>query len=239
MRDIDLDELWPVIHPQAPARPAAALAPEPAQPEAPANQIEIEVSDVPAQLAPPPISLAEATGKASAALRVARDPTPFVWGGIGFCAGVLAWHLVGFWGFLTSLVQHHEPVAVSAPSAPLAVTAARASTVATAGTAKAADPCVTLRIDRNTGDIQRDPCSAGALKDAGFVKRTDRLTQKPRMEDAAAWSDTTAVQQQNASRGAEIETGSINRIDPGSLSAADLNVHSDGQGINLQINPDN
>ena len=51
-----------------------------------------------------------------------RDWTPLVWGGLGFMAGMLAWHVIGFWTFLSDVVlnandtraTHSGPVAARA-----------------------------------------------------------------------------------------------------------------------------
>ncbi len=57
--------------------------------------------------------------------RTRRDWTPLVWGGLGFMAGMLAWHVVGFWTFMSDVVLNASdtraitrggPVAARAPS---------------------------------------------------------------------------------------------------------------------------
>jgi len=54
-----------------------------------------------------------------------RDWTPLVWGGLGFMAGMLAWHVIGFWTFMSDVVLNANdtrtvtrggPVVARAPS---------------------------------------------------------------------------------------------------------------------------
>ncbi|MEZ5899881.1 MAG: hypothetical protein R3D51_10350 [Hyphomicrobiaceae bacterium] len=198
--------------------------------------------------------------------RARRDWTPLVWGGLGFIAGMLAWHVVGFWSFMSNVVLHPndarsarvargnrtavapvnvqkatEPsvqtvtVTASTTAAPIAVAAVFKTTGRVSGEAApaltetaAADPCVTLTLNRTSGGTSPGQCgerSDALMRDAGYNQRADKLALKPRLQDAAIWTGGTAVattQGQKADKQAEEPA-----IDYGTLNPADLNLKMD------------
>ena len=145
---------------------------------------------------------------------------PLVWGGLGFAAGIVASHVIGFWSFVSDVVVHGHvndrgtrPVtaAVSRPASrpdvaqKVVVTPPEA---ARAGTDAAQGRCIALRIDRAQGETHLVSCETQetALRDAGFRRRGDLVAARPRLQDPAAWSNTTAVQP-------DIETGTLQAAD--------------------------
>lgn len=154
-----------------------------------------------------------------------RSLAPFVWGGAGFIAGILAWHLVGFWTFVSDVVLNDHPAPLQASSdRPLSSPASgKAGATLALSRAPATEPadtkhCVTLAIDRSAGATTPVPCegSSAALRDAGFRHRTDRAAAKPRLQDPVAWSGATAVNP-------DLETGT--------LQASDFNLNVEKAGV--------
>lgn len=151
-----------------------------------------------------------------------RSAVPFLWGGLGFAAGLIASHLIGFWAFVAEVVlrDHGSGLTQVERSASLTdrvqkivVDPPQASpATGTAGPLR----CVALGIDRAAGETLTHSCEGheATLRDAGFRPRGDRVTVRPRLQDPAAWSNSTAVQSTLES---EIETGS--------LKASDVNVN--------------
>ncbi len=119
--------------------------------------------------------------------RKRRDFTPVLWGGSGFIAGALVWHIVGFWMFVSDVVLNaNDPRArtleaflpgLSTPAPgqkamsripeSAVIAAPAAFKHATAGTQFA---CVSLALDRSAGITQAQICKGRAadLRDAGF-----------------------------------------------------------------------
>jgi len=55
--------------------------------------------------------------------RTRRDWTPLVWGGLGFMAGMLAWHVVGFWTFMSDVVLNANDTRAVTRGGPVAARA--------------------------------------------------------------------------------------------------------------------
>lgn len=184
--------------PPPPLAAPALLAEKTTASPAPAIATSMRTASTPAQREP-------------AAPRKRRDFTPAIWGGLGFVAGVLVWHAVGFWSFVSDAVLNaNDPRAhgleAFVPGLPApaqkamsripesaVIPAPAAFKNATAGTQFA---CVALTLDRSAGITNAKACtrSAGELRDAGFNRRSDRLVLRPRLQDPVAWTGTTAVQ---------------------------------------------
>ena len=122
-----------------------------------------------------------------------RDWTPLVWGGLGFMAGMLAWHVIGFWTFLSDVVLNANdtratrsvPVATRAQpqktpkvaaKAPTATDAASTTPVAAqklaaslSGIAETGPPppaetvCMTLALNRVAGTTAPAACAEEAV----------------------------------------------------------------------------
>lgn len=146
------------------------------------------------------------------------DRTPFVWGGLGFVAGIFAWHALGFWSFVSDVVLNNgggrrdaaSPMPQLADAAeksfgkftgkPATAVAAPALSTSSAGKpaeARVATRCVEIAIDRANGGIARQECTPSdrdVLRDAGYNRRGDKLALRPRLQDPVAWSGATAVE---------------------------------------------
>lgn len=142
-----------------------------------------------------------------------RNWAPLLWGGSGFVAGMLAWHVIGFWSFVSNVVLHADDpraqtleaflpqlsaseTAQKAQSPVSSVGRQMAQPVAKQAASEASLACVALSSDRGARGTSLSGCKGGAshLRDAGFNKRTDRLVLKPRLQDPVAWSGSTAVE---------------------------------------------
>ena len=149
-----------------------------------------------------------------------RSNIPFVWGGLGFAAGIVASHVIGFWSFVSHIVVHghdndrgRRPVTAAVSTPALRSDVAQKVVVippAAARTGAEAAPgrCIALSIDRAQGETHLVSCEEHetALRDAGFRRRGDLVAARPRLQDPAAWSNTTAVQ-------SDIETGTLQASD--------------------------
>lgn len=140
-----------------------------------------------------PIEKAVASTLQAAVLRLERPPV--VWTGLGFVAGILAGHLIGFWGFVSEIVFNQDsPVEQVASERPTR------SVPAVAGYARVAfkaDPlyCVSLVLDRATGQTRPAACSGEAepLRDAGRQRRGNSLVADNLPVENNAWTAATAV----------------------------------------------
>jgi hypothetical protein len=164
-----------------------------------------------------------------------------VWAGLGFFAGVLSWHFIGFWSFVSNVVLNaHDDrrgaimiASIEKPglpgNAPVTAEAAPRPAPVPAAAVKSAQPallCVALALDRAVGHVNKGTCpgDAASLRDAGFNRRSDRLAMRPRLQDPVAWSGTTAVE------ASPVVTGSIERTAPqvkAETEAPETNVSSD------------
>lgn len=203
------------------------------------------------------------TGGADAALlldfeeqRPRFDRTPLVWGGLGFLAGVLAWHALGFWAFVSDVVLNsndgkletaspmphlakaaeHSFGKLTGKPVTAAVSPAKTSSGAGKGAASGAALCIEVAMDRTGGGIARKDCAASAqdgMRDAGYNRRSDRLALRPRLQDPVAWSGSTAVEAEASTTQAEPERSdsapgdSAAVMDFGTLKPSDLKLDID------------
>lgn len=95
------------------------------------------------------------------------------WGGSGFLLGVIVWHFVGFWSFISTIVfRGPEPgaasVSATAPATRVAsLSTKRAQTVSGGAPTQVAAPapasdCSELVLDRTTGTTTLAVCSASS-----------------------------------------------------------------------------
>lgn len=123
------------------------------------------------------------------------------WLTIGFMSGVVSWHVIGFWGFVTETVLHEQaasPIAVAhTTSVPEG-----ASPIVTGSIAVAApEPlpaCVALVNRHPSGGTVAAPCAEAArpLRDAGRNPRADRLPgAQERLQSSNAWPATANTEQ--------------------------------------------
>lgn len=229
-------------HPAYPHSASGADAPAPpatdavsAAREAFADPQAASPSDQPAQSPSPEMVAPEPQGQ-----RKRRDFTPAIWGGIGFFAGIFAWHAIGFWSFLSDVVLEdtRKPgltgLAAHTPREPALTTGAlpaKGSPPRAAMRKPAMDTqfaCVSLALDRQAGLTTVGACvdSATTLRDAGFNRRSDRLALRPRLQDPVAWTGSTAVEVSEAAAGAPAaEPAAAEGI--GTLTDADLKLDLD------------
>jgi len=81
-----------------------------------------------------------------------------VWGGLGFLAGAVFWHLVGFWSFVSDVVLDRTPAAhasVAVPPPP--------RTVPPKVVLIDADRCTALALDRRSKLTMARPCPKNGL----------------------------------------------------------------------------
>lgn len=165
--------------------------------------------------------------------------TPLIWGGSGFIAGMLAWHVVGFWSFVSNVVLNANdpraqtleaflpklaPHGVQQASRPMAATGkALTQPAARQAVSERKFACVALALDRSSSGTKLTTCSEGTaqLRDAGFNKRTDKLALKPRLQDPVAWTGATAVQVSEAATAAPEQD---HPSESGTLSESDLKL---------------
>jgi hypothetical protein len=123
------------------------------------------------------------------------DHRAALWGSLGFMAGMVVWHFVGFWWFVAGVVLNSGPAPEAAretarmaaapatqtetqqtpPASTAPLTTGSIGTFNTAGNA-AGRLCVALVIDRTSGQTVSAPCAAetSPLRDAGRRRRGDR-----------------------------------------------------------------
>ncbi len=167
------------------------------------------------------------------------DERAAVYGSCGFVLGVIAWHMVGFWSFVSDVVLHdpmtaqaHVPVVAKVFAAAdnangQAAAAPGLTTGALGGGTKSsvkapmhdAGACAALEFDRASGLTRRIPCAIAVrdLKDAGFQMRADRATAAPMLQNAQAWASATETKSEQV----EVETA------PAAPSDFDLTIKSD------------
>ncbi len=143
------------------------------------------------------------------------DERAAVYGALGFICGMIVWHVVGFWSFMSNVVLNSPDASSSRPQALAQSEVARRSTAAASDTqagaittgsissapvAKArdvsrADLCLALQLDRASGTTRTAPCpdDAHTFRDAGFQRRADQVATTPRLENATAWATGTAL----------------------------------------------
>jgi hypothetical protein len=231
----DLDDLWPdaaalVARRGATpsARPATAApapvellaaaakrtpAPPSAVPPPPLTAWEPEV-DIAGTPVRPHLTLEALARRAKAALGT-FDHVAATYTALGFMAGMAAWHTIGFWGFVSTVVLNSEPAgqrpAVSQPVATAArpmpqITTGTITTGAITTSAISSDvsrsrqllprPCVALVIDRSTGEATKANCddSGPPMREAGLLRRENRAAPPTApAADLAPWTAETAL----------------------------------------------
>lgn len=113
-----------------------------------ASRIVSTRSDTGEERAPSaPTGVHERSPKSAGRLRAA-----LLWGGMGFVAGAVFWHLVGFWSFVAEVVLDRTAAAQAAAAAP-----PRSNGVPTVILVKA-DRCTTLALNRRSNLTVAAPC---------------------------------------------------------------------------------
>lgn len=218
MRTLDLDQFWPFDPEPVGERAATAV-----------GTIKHSGAPLPPPLAKPLFTNtnprqplfdfgphpSDATARLSAAIFAATagkyqnrartflrtfDAYAASWASIGFVSGMVAWHAVGFWGFVSQTVLAHNDVASPSAyvreAAPQRAAPAPITTGSLPATAGNASACVALVIDRVSGVPTTAPCPAGArpLKDAGRQRRGNLgAGEHARLENADTWAAATAL----------------------------------------------
>ena len=222
MRTYNLDEFWPALSPAAAsgARPSA-LAQKP-------DSSTFTQYEPPVLTAPVPEAPVVVFPAAAPPAHRSRDLRPHLWGGLGFVAGIFAWHILGFWTFLSNVATNPGPAPerVSMPASvtrqPPPVSAAvhpathLNQTAASQPSAQAIfnlDPksCRALVLDRASGATRVEACpdDTQPMRDAGRQRRGDLAANRARNLDPNAWAQGTAVDTAAVSE-STLEPGDVN-----------------------------
>lgn len=86
--------------------------------------------------------------------RLSSLGTPIAWGLGGFLIGAIFWHLIGFWGFLSTVVLKGPDTAVSVVARQQPILATRQQAIQPATLPN----CTVLVLDRSTGLTFAVPC---------------------------------------------------------------------------------
>ncbi|MEQ1653603.1 MAG: hypothetical protein ABL897_14035 [Hyphomicrobium sp.] len=129
------------------------------------------------------------------------DPQAAAWLSLGFMAGMVAWHAVGFWGFVSHAVLNGEPrsssILIAAKRLPPTTPAAPLITGSLPSFKPQPNACLNLILDRETGSTLTNTCRIDdqPLRDAGRRQRGDRMpVPLARIDNTEVWtSATTAV----------------------------------------------
>jgi hypothetical protein len=126
------------------------------------------------------------------------DVNAAAWLSMGFVCGVISWHAVGFWGFVSASVLHNTARPIDSVAAMLPQSQLAPSPQITTGSLPSFHPkpgaCMALSIDHDTGATLSQHCNGGdtPLRDAGRRRRGDRLISvQARMNDAGKWAAAT------------------------------------------------
>lgn len=136
----------------------------------------------------------ERTAQAPQQLRAANWRPAATWMALGFLAGVVFWHVVGFWNFVSEAIfdDNAAQQLAQAPGVPPPPDLPRGDPIPIARTAGSTSTCVVLAINRTGGETSAQPCPAGTFhhRYAGLgVKRDFEPTI--RVDDGtgvAAWA---------------------------------------------------
>jgi hypothetical protein len=201
MRTFDLDQYWPssIAAYESDAKSAATTA----------AALKNVYPDASARLTAAPQrpsraahwQQAEAGAKTHLiAFLASFDTRAAVWLSSGFVAGMVAWHAVGFWGFVSDTVLKRTDRTTSiAWAAPSKIETTATSSITTGSLASyTPEPgtCLALTLNRDNATTTASPCSgSGApMRDAGRHRRGDRLaTAGSRLQDPNAWTAATAL----------------------------------------------
>ncbi len=112
----------------------------------------------------------------------ARFTAPLLWCALGFLSGAIFWHVVGFWGFVSTAVFEGDKARpqIAAGTTPLETgsidTRKAAATAAKTSPVKSVLACAALTLDRSSGQTSMSACSANAwhLRHTGDSRRQDR-----------------------------------------------------------------
>lgn len=184
MRTLDLDQYWPGANDTGKsAGPDAGAAP---------------ADDKPGGAEVPAVEFSGVQPQSNAAARDLRAPV--IWGGLGFVAGMLAWHVIGFWSFVSDVAFNDDARTAAAPSGnPQQSVAVIGHKPRSRGENISNRNCLALAIDRTSGDAKPGACPVDdkPLADAGRTRRDDLAFSKPRLQDPQIWADVTAVEPEN------------------------------------------
>ncbi len=187
MRTLDLDQYWPSAQ-SADAMPKPANGagtvgePQSIVDHSSIHHRNLGQSDIPSQVN---------------AYRHDRR-TPMIWGGLGFLAGMCAWHMIGFWSFVANVVFNDDQrvAATAKSSSKIAVRLRKSAPTGTGNSLRSihAGNCIALEIDRTSGDAKPGTCPVDEkpLADAGRTRRDDLVSTRPRLQDPQVWAGVTA-----------------------------------------------
>ena len=193
MRTLDLDQYWPGGKSAVAMSKLASGVGTPGGPQQADNNSSIHHRKH---------SQSDNTSQVNADRRDRR--TPMIWGGLGFLAGMCAWHMIGFWSFVANVAFNDDRrVAATANDDSKIAASLRKSKLIANGNSRDtihAGNCIALEIDRTSGDAKPGACPVDEkpLADAGRTRRDDLAFSRPRMQDPQIWSNVTAVESEVA-----------------------------------------
>lgn len=203
MRPLDTDEFWDSTVPPMPIPELPAPASEDTR-SANARRLDADWHTIAPTLMPPPGSSPvhaskpfpeESPAQSLAHPAVTRrlfDHSAVAWLAVGFVSGMISWHAVGFWNFVTETVLHEHADATA-----IAVTQPAGADIVTGSISPPEPPpadCVALVQMTPAGRTAALPCATAPrpLRDAGRNPRADRLaTSTERLQSTAAWPATS------------------------------------------------
>ena len=207
MRTFDLDQLWPTRFPALTAAvvhaPRDNNANSDDKPDTPRCVLpEVAIEDL--ALYEPSVTFGGWRSHGQTALHrtqaflLAFDARAAAWLALGFMTGMVAWHAVGFWGFVSETVLYgggrSAPTAWEASGQHGWTAPARVTTGSLAAFTPAPGACLALILDRETATMSATYCASDSqpMRDAGRRRRGDRLTgMQARLEDRNSWTAST------------------------------------------------
>lgn len=131
----------------------------------------------------------------------AFDSQAAVWLSTGFVAGMVSWHAIGFWGFVSASVLSsptaREPVQIAAHAAPQASSLPSQITTGSLPTfVPLPGACMALTVDRTSGATVAQTCNLGdqPMRDAGRRRKADRLPgAEVRLQAPSVWASATTA----------------------------------------------
>lgn len=162
------------------------------------------------------------------------DERAAVFGSLGFICGMVVWHVVGFWAFVSDVVLNApgteavrpQPVEYTKTTASPSANTAQITTgsITTAGSATRPapaprEPCLALELDRHSGATRTTACpdDDNGLRDAGYQRRADRTVLTPRLENPTAWATGTQMSPETHAQAPTVSETDFNleiRADP-------------------------
>lgn len=222
MANTDLDNLWQSLERELNARRLEAVPPaipeaavEPPTPLPAPHHVEalLRDTDLPPGELVATHAMEHVPSKAFQSMRALASSfngTSAAYTALGFVAGMLAWHMVGFWSFVSDVVLHQPPksrqltVAANTSSVDLKAIPAGTSDLTTGSIAPATTPappqerCISVTRGAEEANVAAIDCKPhDPLRDAVLAPRGDRLPSAlSSIQDANSWAQGTGIETQ-------------------------------------------